>query len=730
MPGPSLGTNLHGLVDWTTAFPFLDMFRLSRPWYTQSDSAFDTGHAALLDLDEAGWVRGFTRDGSAAPFDRVSTILFTGGEVPEGIYVLDWQGAGTVDLGFLPADAILSRDDHRITFRLEAGPIQISISATDPQGTGDHIRDIRLYNAQDRELIDSGAQFAPEFLDKIAGFRVLRFMDWMNTNNSPPGEWDETRPEDAARETNFGADSRGASVMTMVDLANEARADAWFTLPHDATDDYIRAFATYVRDNLGDGLVARFELSNEVWNWLFPQAHHAQAEAERLWGSDVEGGWMQWYGMRAAQMARIVAEVFGDETGTRALNVFATQGGWQGLETYALDAPELVAAGGEAPRTAPFHIYAIAPYFAGSIGSEEMATQVDAWAAQGEAGFEAALDWIRSGDGFDGLAQIGGIIAYHSGVAEDLGWQLEAYEGGQHVVDHTQFSGGAENPERTQFFTELVRHPGFEALYEEYFALWREEGGGLMAHFSDFGVGGRYGSWGIWNSSHAEDSPRARAVLEFRDGVEAWWADARAIDTFLNGRTLVDRDQADRMTGTQMADRLSALGGDNQVSGRGGDDWIAARQGADSLSGGAGHDHILAGGGADTLAGNGGRDALFGGGGADMLTGGLGADLLTGGKGADRFVFASLRESHALHADTITDFRRGIDRIDLSAFDIADAEWRGIDGLTGGGHAELAIQRNVDGPLRLLVDVDGNGRADLVVLLTGRHGLTLDDLIL
>jgi hypothetical protein len=325
MPGPSLGTNLHGLVDWTTAFPFLDLFRQSRPWYTQTDGSFDTQQADLLDLDRAGWVRGFTRDGSPAPFDRVSTILFTGGQLPHGTYVLDWQGAGEIDLGFVSQEAILSREDHRIVFRITGDPVQISILSTDPAGTGDYIRDIRLYNQQDRELLNSGAVFAPEFLQHISGFRVLRFMDWMNTNHNPPGTWTETRPEDAARETNYDQDSRGASVATMVALANETRADPWFTLPHDATDAYIRAFTRYVRDHLDPGLTARFELSNEVWNWMFPQAQHAQSEAQRLWGADVEGGWMQWYGMRAAQMARIVADVFGDDTGTRALNVFSTR---------------------------------------------------------------------------------------------------------------------------------------------------------------------------------------------------------------------------------------------------------------------------------------------------------------------------------------------------------------------------------------------------------------------
>ena len=727
MPGPSLGTNLHGLVDWTTAFPFLNLFRQSRPWYTQSDAAFDTGHAELLDLDAAGWVRGFTQDGSAAPFERVSTILFTGGHVPAGTYILDWEGEGEIELGRLAPDQILSQEEGRIVFRLEAGQmLQVSILSTDPEGHGNYLRDIRLYNQQDRELIEAGAIFTPEFLEKIEDFRALRFMDWMATNNSTIVDWEDRRPGDAARDTVMGADDRGASVEVMVALANQTRSDPWFTLPHMASDAYIRQFATYVRDHLDPGLMARFELSNEVWNWGFSQSHYAQAEAARLWGPEAEGGWMQWYGMRAAQMAEIVAEVFGEETGTRALNVFATQAGWQGLEHYALDAPDHVAAGGTAPRDAPFHVYAIAPYFGGSLASEAMEGQLAAWMAAGEAGFTAAIAWLRSGDGFDTLASLGAVIAYHARVAEGLGWQLEAYEGGQHIVDLDGLFGGAQDPAQTAFFTELVQRPEFEALYAEYFTLWRENGGGLMAHFSDFGEGGRYGSWGIWDSAYAEDSARARAVQAFRDGTAAWWADERGADSFLNGVTLVDRDGADRLRGTDRADLLSGLGGDNRLYGGRGDDRLMTRAGEDWLSGGRGQDALSGGSGHDTLLGGGGRDVLNGGSGRDSLVGGSGVDLLTGGSGADRFVFTA----GVTGRDIITDFQHGIDKIDLSALDLSLSAWHGYQGLSGDGEAEIVLRTMSSSGIALRIDLQGDGHADLVIRLPDLDRLNLSDLTL
>ncbi len=728
MAGPSLGTNLSGLTDWSTAFPFVDLFRLSRGWYTQREGVFDTGEAGLLDLDDAGWLRGFTRDGTEAPFERVSTILFTGGHVPAGVYVLDWEGAGEIALGLVPDDAILSRTDGRIEVRLEAGQmLEISILATDPAGSGDYIRDMRLYNRQDADLLAAGRQFTPEFLERIGDFRSLRFMDWMGTNNSAIRDWRDRPEGDDARET-----LNGASVETMVALANEVRADPWFTLPHLASDAYIRAFATYVRDHLAEGLVARFEFSNEVWNWGFDQAQHAQRQAERLWGAGVEGGWMQWYGMRAARMAEIVAEVFGEATGTRALNVFSTQSGWQGLESYALDAPDRVAAGGTAPRDAPFHVYAIAPYFGGSIGATEMADRVDDWIAMGEAGFRAAIAYLRGGEAADTLARIGETIAYHAAVAEGLGWQLEAYEGGQHIVDLDGLFGGAQDPAQTAFFVDLVKRPAFRQLYQEYFEIWRENGGGLMAQFSDFGAGDRYGSWGIWDSLYAPDSPRARAVEAFRDHVAAWWSDARPASVFANGVTRVDRDGADRLHGGAQDDMLVGLGGDNRLDGRGGDDVLTAGGGRDLLIGGGGADALSGRGGADSLRGGAGADLLRGGAGADLLTGGSGADLLSGGAGADVFLFGTRQHSRPGAPDTITDFRRGVDKLDLHplAGETAPA-WRGGREFTAAGRAEWRYAApEGETPLLLQFDADGDGRADMAIRLAGLARLGLDDLIL
>src|SRR5690606_9369599 len=127
----------------------------------------------------------------------------------------------------------------------------------------------------------------------------------------------------------------------MVALANQTGADPWFNMPHMATDDYMRRFAEYVRDNLDPALKAHIEFSNEVWNWQFSQAQWAEAEGKKRWGQDSK--WVEFYGLRAAQMAQMWDEAFADQASTRLVKVISTQTGWLGLEEAILGTPLWVA---------------------------------------------------------------------------------------------------------------------------------------------------------------------------------------------------------------------------------------------------------------------------------------------------------------------------------------------------------------------------------------------------
>lgn len=136
--------------------------------------------------------------------------------------------------------------------------------------------------------------------------------------------------------------------------------------------------------------------------------------------------------------------------------------------------------------------------------------------------------------------------------------------------------------------------------------------------------------------------------------------------------------------------------------------------------------------------------------GANILTGGLtwgdwligagGADTLTGGAGADYFVYHSASESASGSPhDTVTDFESGTDTLDFSAIDAKASQGGddaflltgndGQDGFAAGVEGQIRISLR-DGVTVVLADLDGDGRADMRIDLTGAMTLTAADFVL
>lgn len=145
----------------------------------------------------------------------------------------------------------------------------------------------------------------------------------------------------------------------------------------------------------------------------------------------------------------------------------------------------------------------------------------------------------------------------------------------------------------------------------------------------------------------------------------------------------------------------------------------------------------LTGAGATNAGGNARANTLIGNAAANGLTGNAGRDLLTGGGGADSFRFnAGDSGSSQADADVITDFTSGEDKIDLAAID-ADTTTAGTDQRFVFIGSE-AFQK-VAGQLRTVQrggdtliegDTDGDGAADVIVVLTGLHTPTSADFVL
>ena len=141
---------------------------------------------------------------------------------------------------------------------------------------------------------------------------------------------------------------------------------------------------------------------------------------------------------------------------------------------------------------------------------------------------------------------------------------------------------------------------------------------------------------------------------------------------------------------------------------------------------------INGGGGTDQIRGGNLADVILGGDGNDKLLAVGGADIITGGTGADQFRYLSASDSGiGAGADIITDFATGQDRLDFRLLDSNASQsgvqvptYIGTSGFSGNGAAQIRWT-TAGADLRVEVDVDGNGLADMHILLQGLGGQTL-----
>lgn len=170
----------------------------------------------------------------------------------------------------------------------------------------------------------------------------------------------------------------------------------------------------------------------------------------------------------------------------------------------------------------------------------------------------------------------------------------------------------------------------------------------------------------------------------------------------------------------------------NKLLGYYGNDTLIGRDGNDTLFGNYDNDRLYGDGGDDLLQGGAGNDWLVGHEGSDRLVGGLGRDTMAGGAGADDFIFGPRHSGLGSLRDRISDFQRGNDDIDLSAFD-ANADLKGdqafrFSGTTGRANSVWQVK---DGSSTLLRgDLDGDGVYDFEIQIQGTTALKIGDFIL
>jgi hypothetical protein len=504
----AIGTNLELLSYWSPQVPFVDVMKSSSEWLSGDTQSWGPG--APLDLDANGWVR------SLRPGQVVRKVMLRefGDRYPGGRYLVRYKGEGKLNFGFAARIVSERRGETLIEVTPSDGGIYLWIDATDP---ANYLREIEIIMPggicegdpfrHARSAQDCGSRryqsfadhrdilFYPVFAERLRGYSVLRFMDWMHTNSSPVASWAQRTP----LAYSSWATKSGAPVEVVIALSNLLGAHPWLTLPHQSDEAYARSFAQMLREKLDPALGVYVEHSNEVWNTVFAQHAYLTGRA-KAFGVTLP----QYHALRTRTLAGVFKAELGAERvvsvlGGQAVSTWASTSGLD----YLRDRLGAAATGIDAVAIAPYFGVSPTPAEAGKFTAMSM---------------DAFIRHLRT----EVFARETDHMAKHRKLARKYGLRLLAYEGGQHMVG----VGAAQDiPALNALFDSFNRDARIKQLYLDYLAIWKREGGELFMHFNDVSRYTKSGRWGAleYVGQPRSESPKFDALMTFIELNPVWW---------------------------------------------------------------------------------------------------------------------------------------------------------------------------------------------------------------
>lgn len=534
-----LGLNLNAVNYYSAEQPFLDIFKTASGFYATYEGGGVPDESKFINLDANGWPINLTalNDPNPQRFTRASILMLRdlpdtpNGNYPAGLYVVRYLGEGALryDFDVKQREENLSkpgRDVINIVHPSTAG-VQISIVSTDPRHTGNYIRNIQVVKAEQESALLAGQTFNPAFLSKLERFRVLRFMDWFNTNGNTSSKWaTRSHPSDA-----IWATAAGVPYEVAVKLANATHADAWINVPVMADDDYISQLAELVHSQLGRSQKVYLELSNEVWNGGFSQEKYAESQGWVAFStiSDSFAANRNWYGMRTAQMCDLWKAVWGADF-SRVVCVLGAQAAYTATAIDSLNCKAWTA--GAPCSKHNIGAIAIAPYFGGGV-PDSWPSQPDGGLASLFAAMNAQTDPSIPAGGW--LAQSLHWVSQYQSELSKYHLPLIAYEGGQtfRSFPHGKNKDNSDNA-LTKLFIQANRDVRMRDAYKQYLQGWKANGGQLFVAFSSISTYSQYGEWGALESEMQATSPlesappKWQALQSFISDNSCWWPDCMA----------------------------------------------------------------------------------------------------------------------------------------------------------------------------------------------------------
>ena len=531
-----LGVNLEGLWDWARLQPFVDLMKSSRPWGT-ANAPWDEA----APVDALGWPTG---DAGVV----VNVRTFEAGDegkpytfIPAGVYQLRFEGRATVDPS-ASTNVTVRNVQHDPATNVSQGEVVIGADATQLmlafRNTSGGVRHVSL-----RAPGYAATQtFTTQFEQALAPFHVVRFMDFLRTNNNPVRTWGERTLTTAGSQ----ASPRGAAYEYAIAVANQLGKHIWINVPMHADDAYVRSLATLLKERLAPGRVVYVEYSNELWNFQFSQSADNMnlAVAEAIAGDttltrgqactkelfDAYAGecnpyWAGYYrvGKRTARISQVFREVWGAEAMNNQVRVvYATQFANPGIAEQVL---KNIATYRGAPSSLLYGV-ATAPYFYldEALAAEPAATtaeilqSLDASLAVDNEPFFAA--GVRENGAFVRKPYTGGDYtgASHKALADYYGLKSLAYEGGPDLRQN-----GA-NPLAKIAANRDAKMGGF---VQREVAQWFGCGNDLFMYFSLSSAWDRYGYWGLTNDPSDLAGAKYKAAASVAQSAKTAWTTCR-----------------------------------------------------------------------------------------------------------------------------------------------------------------------------------------------------------
>lgn len=563
---------------------FANMLRANEAWILldggNPSSADADAIAASLPVRADGWPAGLPA-GYTLSFPRwgYPTGMAVNPEDNEehetflhGVWVLTWEGTGTVDMTASESNGIgyetlLSDTDNRRIVMKISDPFKFPMVFVRASDASDPVRGMKLWApVSDGAGLDLTASsnlsagsiagslepapgaaeplFHPVFLNHLrqAGSgNVYRMMSFLNINQetwtTDELGWDDRGDPSYA----FGSLSLPDSGWTrhpvagyrqqlgvpyewLIEICNQTGNDLWIQVPHVANEELIRGLARLIYDKLDVSLRVWFEFSNEIWNGYgpyMPQFSLATDVAAKHFGVAAADVTTEQRGWGAGHLQAWALSIFEDE--------WAKCGGTDGRLVNVVAGFAMGSAYNRAQLAAVKEIHpalpetlAISNYFGYEPTREIFALQD--WSKSDGVTWSDSLLSQTKGAIRRNLYETYAAWAANAQVAKDEGVHLISYEGGQHLL--CVGLGESSNPDFQPFMkyiSWLQRSDIMKDFYTEHYALWSAAGGRTVSLFVDIGAHSYWGYWGAkeWVNESSKKWESFLSWISSMNGVRA-----------------------------------------------------------------------------------------------------------------------------------------------------------------------------------------------------------------